>query len=342
MNEVQYDKFVKNNDMKKYLILIVSIILTLGMGSCKKDVSTQPETLKDDQTVQSKQIISLIVNFEAKLSNPLKSDETLSLDSAVWNMEALQNYEYANPAEATKDFEVAKSNYTLDLDENGQVLMSDVQTVYAQMEDTLAIKLEQIPSDEKFVRFADVAIDSIEGGTAYVSTTLGFGYTWLLNTYWPFSTSDNWYWGTLSQEYGTPPVGKCDGTQVGVSDGSDELQWRLNNPVVLPSEPFIWTEIETPAEFSGYDYLNAIGEYRLYVGWDYPEENCLNHDMLTNFLLQSHYIIHDYSEGLRPAGKSFVSVEIKDRLALLPNNQGEHFHGYQVTYGTMVMVGLPD
>ncbi|MCF8349214.1 MAG: hypothetical protein K9G61_10420, partial [Bacteroidales bacterium] len=124
--------------MKKYFILIVSIILALGMGSCKKDVSTQPETLKDEQTVQSKQIISLIENFKAKLSNPLKSDETLSLDSAVWNMEALQNYEYANPAEATKDFEAAKSNYILNLDENGQVLMSDVQTVYAQMEDTLA------------------------------------------------------------------------------------------------------------------------------------------------------------------------------------------------------------
>lgn len=314
----------------------------LGAGSCKKDVSTQPDTPKSEQMAQSKQIISLIEKFEAKLSNPLKTDETLSLDSAIWNMEALQNYEYANPGEATKDFEVAKSNYTLDLDESGQVLLSDVQAVYTQMEDTLTLKLEQIPSDEKVVRFADVAIDSIEGGTAYVSTTLGFGYTWLLNTYWPFNTGDNWYWGTLTQEYGTLPLGKCDGTQVGVSDGSDELQWRLNNPVVLPAEPFIWTDLETNEYVNGFDHLSpTTGEPRLYVGWDYPEQNCLTHDMLTYYLVQSHYIINDYAEGVRPANKTFASVYIDDDLSM-SSTENNHYHRYEVTYGTMVLVELPD
>ncbi|MFA5419100.1 MAG: hypothetical protein WC341_11645 [Bacteroidales bacterium] len=328
--------------MKKYIVLIIFAVIAVGVSSCKKDNTNKLVNQDDELMAKSKKVISLIKKFDGKMSSNLKSGESISVDSAVWNMEALQNYEHANPGEATKNFEVAKSNYTLDLDENGQVLMSDVQAVYAQMEDMLALKLEQIPSDEKVVRFADVSLDSIEGSTAYVSTTLGFGYTWLLNRYWPFNTSDNWYWGTLSQEYGDPPLGKCDGTQYGVSDASDQLQWRLNNPVVAPVDPFIWTDLETNEYVNGFDHLNpTTGEPRLYVGWDYPEENCLTHDMLTNYLLESHYIINDYAEGVRPAGKSFASVYIDDDLYFLPNNQGLHYHRYAVTYGTMVKVGLP-
>ncbi len=325
--------------MKKRITTILMALLVIGITSCKKDNADQQASQDDELMAKSKKIISLINEFDSKISSNLKSGEVIGIDSAVWNMEALQNYEYANPTEATKEFDVAKSSYTLDVDANGMVLMSDVQAVYAQMEDTLAYKLEQIPSDEKVVHFADVSLDSIEGNTAYLSTTLGFGYSWLLNRYWPFNTSDNWYWGTLGQEYGDPPLGKCDGTQVGVSDGSDELQWRLNNPVVAPVDPFIWTDLETNYDINGFSFPGPNGEPRLYVGWDYPEDNCLTHEMLTNYLLQSHYIMNDYAEGVRPANKVFASVEIHDWLALLPNNQGEHFHQYFVTYGVRVYTG---
>lgn len=328
--------------MKKRITTILMALLVIGITSCKKDNADQQASQDDELMAKSKKIISLINEFDSKISSNLKSGEVIGIDSAVWNMEALQNYEYANPTEATKEFDVAKSSYTLDVDANGMVLMSDVQAVYAQMEDTLAYKLEQIPSDEKVVHFADVSLDSIEGNTAYLSTTLGFGYSWLLNRYWPFNTSDNWYWGTLGQEYGDPPLGKCDGTQVGVSDGSDELQWRLNNPVVVPVDPFVWTDLETNEYVNGFDFPGPTGAPRLYVGWDYPEDNCLTYDMLTDYLVQSHYIINDYAEGIRPAGKSFTSVYIDDDLAFLPNSQGVHYHRYEVTYGIMVKVGLPD
>jgi len=328
--------------MKKYIVIIIFAVMAIGVTSCKKDNTNKPVNQEDELMARSKKVISLIKNFDGKINSNLKSGEVMGIDSAVWCLEALQNFEYANPGEATKEFKTVKSNYTLDLDANGIALFSDVQAVYAQMEETLTLQLSQIPGDEKVVHFSDVALDSIEGSTAYLSTTLGFGYTWLLNMYWPFNTSDNWYWGTLGQEYGNTLLGKCDGTQYGVSDGSDELQWRLNNPVVAPDVPFIWTDLETNEYVNGFDYLNpTTGEPRLYVGWDYPEENCLTHDMLTNYLLESHYIINDYSEGVRPAGKSFASVEIHDDLAM-SSTGSNHYHRYEVTYGTMVLVGLPD
>lgn len=327
--------------MKKYIALIIFAVIAMGVTSCKKDNANKLASQDDELMAKSKRIISLIKKFDGKMRSNLKSGEVIDVDSAVWNMEALQNFEYANPGEATRDFEVAKSNYSLALDENGQVLMSDVQAVYAQMEDTLIFKLEQIPSNEKVVRFADVSLDSIESNTAHLSITLGFGYNWLLNRYWPFNTSDNWYWGTLGHEFGHPLLGKCDGTQVGVSDASDELQWRLNNPVVLPVGPFIWTDLETNYDINGFSFSDENnGQPRLYVGWDYPENNCLTHDTLTYYLVQSHYIINDYAEGVRPAGLSFASVVIGDWL-LLGGEFPLHLHQYFVTYGTMVKVGLP-
>jgi len=327
--------------MKKYIVIIIFAVMAIGVTSCKKDNTNKPVNQEDELMARSKKVISLIKNFDGKINSNLKSGEVMGIDSAVWCLEALQNFEYANPGEATKEFKTVKSNYTLDLDANGIALFSDVQAVYAQMEETLTLQLSQIPGDEKVVHFSDVALDSIEGSTAYLSTTLGFGYTWLLNMYWPFNTSDNWYWGTLGQEYGNTLLGKCDGTQYGVSDASDELQWRLNNPVVAPANPYKLISLQT--EYTdGTSYIGPNGEPRLYVGWDYPEDNCLTHDMLTNYLLQSHYIINDYAEMLRPEGKTFASVNITDDLMLLPYNQGEHFHNYAVTYGIIVYIGLPD
>ena len=323
--------------MKKYIVIIIFAVMAIGVTSCKKDNTNKPVNQEDELMARSKKVISLIKDFDWKINSNLKSGEVMGIDSAVWYLEALQNFEYANPGEATKEFKTVKSNYTLDLDANGIALFSDVQAVYAQMEETLTLQLSQIPGDEKVVHFSDVALDSIEGSTAYLSTTLGFGYTWLLNMYWPFNTSDNWYWGTLGQEYGNTLLGKCDGTQYGVSDASDELQWRLNNPVVAPANPYKLISLQT--EYTdGTSYIGPNGEPRLYVGWDYPEDNCLTHDMLTNYLLQSHYIINDYAEGVRPPGKAFANVEIHDWI-LLGGAFPEHFHQYYVTYGTRVYVG---
>jgi hypothetical protein len=38
------------------------------------------------------------------MKSTLKTGERIEVDSAVWNMEALQNYTYANPDTAVKDF----------------------------------------------------------------------------------------------------------------------------------------------------------------------------------------------------------------------------------------------
>lgn len=300
-----------------------------GFFSCNKDNIKQPVSQDDEMLARSKQVITLIKTFNEKMKSNLKSGEKISIDSSVWNMEALQNLTYAFPDSAMNDFKVMKSNYTIGVDDYGMVLMSDVQLVYTQMEDNLLYNLGQIQNDTKILRFSDVALDSIVGRTAYLSATLGFGFN-ILNLYPPFEDDDDWIWGTLTQLYGDPPLGKCDGTEYGVSDGSDELQRRLNNPYLLFDGQYTFTALQT-VETTGFDY-----DERLYVGWDYPENNCLTNDLLDYYLLQSHNIINNYDEGLRIEGKSFASVQIDDDLLL--SSYPKHFHHYYVTYGIRILI----
>jgi hypothetical protein len=333
-NDINKNKIV----MKKYILSIIVIVIMIGFYSCKKEKASQTFTQEDEMMVRSKKIISLINQFDEKMNNNLKSGELIGLDSAVWNMEALQNYNYAYPDSAAKDFNVTKSNYTIDVDANGTVLIADVQLVYNEMEANLVDDLNEIPSDIKHMRFADVALDSIDNGIGYLSVTLGFGSNILIGTYYGFDEDDDWYWGTLGQAYGVPPVGKCDGTMVGVSDGSDELVWRLNNPVVAIGPSHIFTDVDT-FWASGFDFLNSNDEYRLYVGWDYPEHNCLTNDILTYYLLESHDIIHtyDYEGGLKPPGLDFSNVEIIDDLWMDGSNS-KHYHLYLVSYGILTII----
>jgi hypothetical protein len=282
-------------------------------------------------------VLTLIKQFDEKLNSSFKSDEKIETDSAVWNIEALQNYTLAYPDSAAKDSKVIKTTYTVPVDANGMILMTDVQTVYDLMESDLITSLDLIESEIKYIKFSDVALDSIIGGSAYMSITAGFGFNWLMNTYWGFNEDDDWIWGTL----GEPLAGKCDGTQVGVSDGSNELQWRLNNPLVLPAQPVIYTDLETKFA-DGLDFPASPGPgFRIYFDLTATLDKCLHNEDLEYFLLEADEIINTYVNdgGLRPPEKSFVSIGIIDENLL---GDGAYFHYYHVTYGIPTVVGLPD
>lgn len=328
--------------MKKYILGIIVIAIIAGFYSCKKDNTGQAISEQENEMMlRSKKVILLIQQFDAKMHSTFKSGELIDIDSAVWNMEALQNYDYAYPDSSTKEFVHNKSYYTIPVDANNKVLMSDVQVVNGLMEDTLLYQLSQFPEEVKCMKFWDVTTDSIVGRTAFLSAIGGYGRN-LTGPYYGFDEDDDWFWGTLSQEYGQPPLGKCDGTMVGISDGSDELQWRLNNPVFQSGNPiYFFTDLVT-LETTGFDWDDVGGVYPLYVGWDYPEDNCLSDVMLTDYLMNSDWIINtfDYDDGLRPAGLTFESVYIKDDLLIA--NPPSHLHYYFVTYGIPSYIPPPN
>ncbi|MEJ2595919.1 MAG: hypothetical protein P8100_12535 [bacterium] len=285
----------------------------------------------------------MIADFKYAMDNRLKSGGSISLDSAIWNMEAGLNYDYADPDSASAFFITRASSYILDVDAGQYASLLDVATVYDQMEDTLLIQFQQLVNTVKIIVMCDVALDSTDAGYAYLTLTNGFGLD-LASQYEPFDEDDDWIWGDIFEIFGYPPPGKCDSTEYGVSDGSNELSKRLNNPYLQTGEQYFFTDIETfEVNFYNcvyYEPPQLPRVFSVYQNGDF----CMDNDTLTFYLEAADWIIYDYNdpsndiggifladgEGARPFGKDFISIQIEDEFSL---NDITYFHNYLISYG---------
>ena len=326
--------------MKKVFITVSALFVILwSMNSCKKDGMVQPQN--ETNVNYTKMILGKIDHFRNLMSDSYKSGGSMELDSAVWYLEATLSYDNAYPDSISKDFTLFHSTYTINVS-NGMVSEDDVEVVYDQMEDSLYYYLSSIDAEHKFIAFADVQLNGVENNVAELEMISGYGYNLVLGTYVPFEEDDDWIWGTLGEDPPNyPPVGKCDGTMVGVSDGSNELEWRFNNPQCAPAGNIAGYTNYVTEEATGFQFVDQFGNHRIYVDYDHILDNCLFNEDLTYYLVEGDDIIHtyDYEGGLKPAGKNFISIEIVDEMTY--GQYYSYFHLYYVTYATPIP-GLPD
>lgn len=308
---------------------VIMLMISFAFTSCKKDEAVPAgQDKKIELSNHSKKVLSLIKQFEQKMNSTLKAGDKIYIDSVVWNSEALQNYNYAIPDTSTRDFIVYKANYTLSVNANNMAYLTDVQTLNSQMETDIQNQLESIDSEETYMRFCDVVLDSIVSNTAYITAINGFGFN-LVMGYYPFSPDDDWIWGTLGEgpPLNYPPAGKCDGTMQGVSDGSNEIAWRLmygSNTWVGGSGGY--TDIVT------IEVLPLDFEDQIYIDYTGTMDNCLYNEDLQYFLLEADEIIYNEAPtGVKPPGKNFISIKISDEVYVSSGTR--YFHLYLISYG---------
>jgi len=280
-------------------------------------------------TEKSQQIIQRIEAFDNKLKGNFKSGENISVDSLVWYTEALENYNHARPDLAYENFVVSKTTYTATLD-NGNLSMEEAAALYSTMQTDLETELANLdPTDDK-LKLTDIALDSIEGNTAYLSANRVFGLRLVSGIYEPFDADDDWYWGY--------DQGRCDGTMADVSDASNEIQRRMNNPWVVPDESYRF--ILNTLEIIEVDPIgNPEFQGRLFGG-AYDFYHCINDEMMTYYLEQSHLILNDPSEGIQPNNKHLYHLQIDD--ALYGGGNSLISHHYIATYGEVTLVPIID
>lgn len=332
--------------MKKIIISMIGLSLMVGMYSCKKD-QAKPDGLINNESEmmkRSRKVVTLIKEFKEEMNSDLKSGGSISLDSAVWNMEATLNYDYADPDSASALFITRKSVYTLDIDANEFSSLIDIETVYDLMEDTLEMQFLDLINTVKIIVMCDVSIDSTDATKAYLTLTNGFGLD-LATQYDPID--DDWIWGTMNENDGFPSEGKCDTTEYVASDGSNELKKRLNNPTLVSGEEIFFTNIETfEVSYVNCYYNEPPGLPRVFSVLTGPNDPyCMDVEELTFFLEAADWIIYDYNdvsndyssgivlvdgEGARPDGKDFISIEIIDDLHYLDT---KFYHNYFISYG---------
>ena len=316
--------------MKKISRLWIIIpLLALFVYSCKKEQEPMTNPVDQAQLEKSQQIIQRIEAFDAKLTGNFKSGESISVDSLVWYTEALENYSHARPDLAYEHFVVNKTTYTVTLD-NGSLSLTDAANVYADMQTDLANEMAELPGSNNYLKLTDVALDSVQGNTAYVSASRVIGLRLVAGIYEPFDADDDWIWGY--------DQGRCDGTMAGVSDASNEIQRRMNNPWVVPDRNYRF--ILNTLEITEVDPIgNPEFQGRLFGG-AYDFYHCISDEMMTYYLEQSHLILNDPSEGIQPNNKHLYHLQIDD--ALYGGGNSLISHHYIATYGEVTLVPIID
>ncbi len=324
--------------MKKLkFILSIAVILAVTFSSCKKEKSFDVEG-EVSEISHSQMIVNRIMAFQEQMKSGFKAGGSVSLDSAIWDMEASLNFDYAHPDSASTNLSVQKSYYTLPVDASNNVLLRDIDAVYDLMVDTLQYQYAQINNSYKHVVFSDVKVDTIASGTVFISVKNGFGINPAI-MYDPFDADDDWLWGSVSED----PRGKCDGSEIGESDGSDELEKRLNNPNMQTIYQFGFTDIEiVSVNFMNCYYLDPWDEYRVFHDLDY--NYCMQNEEISDYLSEYDNIIYTYNdisndfgsiliednEGARPDGKVFIRIEVPDDFSL---GTSDWLHWLEISYG---------
>ena len=313
------------------LFAVITVAAMIFAVSCNKE--TMNNINRNKQDAYSKRITQRIENFQKQMQSSYKSGTTMPLDSAVWDLEALITNYGAFPDSASQDFTLKKAHFTITVDANNNVTNSDVQALYQRMIDTINAQLAEINNNVKFLAFSDVQQDSVVGSTAYLTTNNGYGFNLILGIYANFT--DDWIWGTLDNPDQPPYAGNCAGTDFS-SDGSNEIQYRLNHPGAV-GQGSAYTDLET-REMTGEDFEDENGEPRLYIGTD--PMHCMTISELTENLINADDIIKTYDDidpntgqplGLRPHGKDFIKAKIYDDVIV---GNPLYLHYYFITYGT--------
>ncbi len=303
-------------------LIYIFILLIFVFNSCSKNTSSNAEPLINGKsyTADEMALWRKLNNFNQKITTGLKSEEFITPDSAMWYLEALFNVQQATDT----TFDEVKSyerTYTLNVNTNGTVNMSEVVSLYNQLTTDLNEELALIDSDYKFLIIADLKEESLKSGGFTMTLSGGLGIN-PLNYYQPITSVDNWYYGHL--------LGRSDGAYLWVSDAGVELARRFNHPYIYYPPGTVWTGIQTPP----FEVSNSTFPGRVYYeeAMSAPIIPYLN---MQYYLAQGHYLIYnsasDNPSGVIIDGLSFNSMVLWTNEE--PPLDHKYWHKYQIFYG---------
>jgi len=293
--------------MKKFnltftVILAVGLLIFFG---CSKDSNQYQEKQNDvfQPTEKDLEIESKILEFESKIAfakaNPdLKSGgDDLSIDEAVWNIEALANYNYSDASNPFDIYEGETAEIEVPLT-NGKITLLDAGIAYDKAIDSLALHFSQVSGTDKKLVLADVTLKEIgeESATFDVTSSIGSGDSS------PFADfgEDDWWEAILLD-------GKCDGSGQGVgSDAAEKIEYKIDKRLSLPSDHRYFTDISV-LEFNAFDYICIYldGIYCEDCSIINPDDDIPNDNMYDYIIYRSHSYLPNHHTCLIPNEMNF-------------------------------------
>lgn len=150
---------------KQHLLHAVLLVIVIAFSaiSCKKE-----QTKLD--TTQGEATLARIMNFKQKVdyykANPaIKDGESVTIDEAIWNIEALFNLTYAYPELSYGKTVTADTVLYLPLQSDNTVLLTDLTVFYGRMYEVISDIYHGTDLDNKQFLILDVEDDVPSGGS---------------------------------------------------------------------------------------------------------------------------------------------------------------------------------
>jgi hypothetical protein len=208
----------------------VFIVVILSCKKQRDDSSQVNPTVQVNQT--NNNIEARILSFKSDIESRLKSGSGYTINQAVWNIEALINYTYADVANNVERLSVDSVFLEVDLT-NGKVSSAEAASVYDAIIDSLTIQYENLPSQNLHFMFADVfRRDSVATHVTF-GVISAFVYGPLIN-YGEFDEDIDWW------KYGLSWInlgGYCDGPYQGThtnDDAAEQIERRIRLNISIP------------------------------------------------------------------------------------------------------------
>jgi len=317
--------------MKKIHYFFVLILMgTITAISCQKEKAE----VKDVQTnTEISKITRQLQAFKQNLK--LKSNETMTSDSAVWYLEGLLNLEQANNDHVFGDVDFYHDTLTLTVID-GQISLNELNGLYTTIDAWVETLKQQSGNEDYTFDVVDLNLETtdLKSGTQNLTVTLSGGVLGIGLNYYPFGASDYWYWG-----YGLGKCGEFSG-YIG-KDASTELQRKFRNPIAVPGPGYYISVVSisvTPGfdpEFDDPDHAPYDG-YMIYSQsnqWNQQEfDQCLSPDDLNYYLSKFDFIRNTKN----PPNKQYKTVEVNYTIGIMPSPQWLHVHIYTLYYGVKI------
>lgn len=339
----------------KYFLAVFAVGIAIYLGACKKNavtpiINNTNSTTVDDPyyTEEARKIVGKINNFKTKLVDKeylTKGDEYISIDSVIWNVEALFNASYTFPERKYEETVKQELEFLVEANANGEVLMSavadlydliinDVRQAYANDgiafdKSLMAVDIEKgEKSGNNFSIIAHVISGRVDNSLSVKDPVSG-----------PFGPGDCWYFG----EYG----GTCDDPSA-FGDAAEVIEDSINyyyRGTGVPNSGYRGLNHNLVRVFlDGNEYVDENGNYYTYFyGLNDDPPFYLGYDMLNYYFNRELALILNVVpsdpvfQGLWPSCPAFLEVDI---VGLIGNvgTQSYAYHRNAITYCSRLLI----
>lgn len=345
--------------MKHSKIIGISLIVMMAgvaiyFEACKKDVVTPINNIpgltngSPEYTPEAKLVAGKVMKFKKQLvekESVARSGLNMSVDSVIWNVEALFNAEHAFPEREYSRTVKQELEFDLDLNANNEVQFGNVADLYDDITDAVRYAYQNDGVNvDKSLKAVVVEKGEVVGNNQQIKVYVVSGEARNNNAVrdplpGPFGPADCWYFG----EYG----GTCDDPSV-FGDAAEIIEDTINYYYGGSSVPQSGFRCLNHRMFrislEGNEYYDANGEpYLYYYNVNDNPPLYLDYEMLNYYYTRElqvllHLLPNDLlNQGVLPMLPSFIEVDIVGQLGYVANTSCYHHTNY-VVYGSKALI----